>query len=277
MILDTKNNIIYNEIEISENELQQILKKNFEIIFPDFTFISDEFSIQGDVRMFGMSGRIDIIAYDKIENRLVIVELKKNHTKNILIQALDYSDFIEENYEKIIMKLKTLSLKKRKNLIKESKPPKIILIAKEFLHPTVRRSKNLTNEIILFNYKMFSDGIFSIERANGISKSKNNNLIKVSNENRDNFNNQSIIQLIKNIIDSKIIDEKYYLVRDEVLIINPTRLYNAFGNFYVNSGFMLISKKDFMKKLKSSESFLDYRKSMNFKNNCTSVVLMRMY
>ena len=113
MIIDTLNKKKYKKQNISETKLQKLIIENFEVIFPQFRILKSEKTIEGDVRQFGTSGRIDILAFNPVNLELIIFELKKKHSKNILFQAFDYVDFIEENLEKVVSQIKDLKFKKK--------------------------------------------------------------------------------------------------------------------------------------------------------------------
>ena len=65
MIFDIRTKEKNEETEISEKKLQSLIVENFNIFFPELKIIKSEYSIKGNVRLFGMSGRIDILAYKK--------------------------------------------------------------------------------------------------------------------------------------------------------------------------------------------------------------------
>ncbi|RLZ06585.1 hypothetical protein [Faecalibacter macacae] len=61
------NGSAIKEIEVSEKTLQENIIKNFEKIFPNYKLLNSEYKLTGDVRKFGISGRIDIFAYNIID------------------------------------------------------------------------------------------------------------------------------------------------------------------------------------------------------------------
>ncbi|WP_290700187.1 hypothetical protein [Lacinutrix sp.] len=66
MIFDIKTKLKSEELEITEKKLQNLVVENFNLFFPNLRIIKSEFSIKGNVRLFGLSGRIDILAYNSI-------------------------------------------------------------------------------------------------------------------------------------------------------------------------------------------------------------------
>ena len=157
MILNINNNSKHSEISITENFLQKNIVKNFNILFPEYRILNTEYKLQGDVRKFGISGRIDIFALNLSDYRLAVFELKKDNNKNVLFQAIDYTDFISENYNLIILSSVNLSIEEKDKLLKSKLKPEIILIAKNFSHPTIRRIENVENKIRLIEYKAFEN------------------------------------------------------------------------------------------------------------------------
>ena len=65
MLYNLKDRFFQSEIEISEKELQNLIVKNFDLLFPNLKLLNVEFKLKGDVRLIGVSGRIDILALDE--------------------------------------------------------------------------------------------------------------------------------------------------------------------------------------------------------------------
>ena len=101
---DLNNKKRYTECDLLEYELQDMLIKNWDNLFSDYFFISKEFILSGDVRQINKSGRIDILALNKITNRFVIIELKKEFDINIRSQAFDYVDYFVDNRYELYLK-----------------------------------------------------------------------------------------------------------------------------------------------------------------------------
>lgn len=273
MILDLINNIKFDEINISESLLQKHVVKNFEILFPDYRIIESEYRLVGDVRKFGLSGRIDIFALNLKENRLVVFELKKDNNKNILFQAIDYSDFISENYNLIILSTNNLSLSEKDILLKNKQKPEIILIAKNFNHPTIRRIQNIENIISLYEYKAFQNNFIQFE----LLFNKGNNKIVFSNKEKkaiEKIDSTNVNLLIKEAI--RNLDESYYLIESNVLAINPTILYNSFKTISNDFNITHLTKGKFLKLIRESDFYIEDRKTMRFKDYNTSVILIKI-
>lgn len=273
MILDINSNSKFNEISITENYLQKQVVNNFHILFPEYKILSSEFKLQGDVRKFGISGRIDIFALNINENRLAVFELKKENNKNILFQALDYTDFIIENYNLIILSSKNLDLEEKDKLLKSKLKPEIILIAKNFNHPTIRRIENIDNKIKLIEYKSFENNLIYFEIV--CNKSDNKIVYYKSDENKfEKIDSTNVSLLIKETI--KNLDESYYSVESNVLAINPTVLYNSFKQIAIKFDLAHLTKKNFLKLIRDSNYYIEERKTMRFNDFNTSVILIKL-
>lgn len=275
MIFHIKTKLKSEEIDISEKKLQAIIVENFEHFFPNLKLIKSEYSLKGNVRLFGMSGRIDILAYNPIEHNLVIFELKKEHSKNIIIQAIDYSDFVEENLELIISRINELTFKEKKTLLQLNNPPRIILIANSFYHPTIRRAKKLSNEISLFEYKYFSNELFQIQEIRDNTKIRER-LERVTSSSESLNHVPKIIEIIKTITGLGLVNERYFKIEGNRLIINQTHLYKAYEKYYTEKEMDSLSKNDFFIAIKESNKFLEYKKGVRYKNNNTTGMVINL-
>lgn len=275
MIFDIKTKLKNEEIEISEKKLQRLIVENFNLFFPDLKIIKSEYTIKGNVRLFGMSGRIDILAYNPIEHNLVIIELKKEHSKNIIIQAIDYSDFVEENLELIISRINELTFKEKKIILQLNNPPKIILVANSFYHPTVRRAKRLSNEISLYEYKYYSNELFQLEEIRDDTKIRER-LEIVSSSTESLSHVPKIIEIIKIIIGLGLVNERYYKIESGKLIANQTYLFKSYEKYYTEKEMDFLSKNDFVKSIKESKKYIGNIKGVRYKNNNTSGMIISL-
>lgn len=273
MILDVNNNIKYKEINITERFLQNQIVKNFNVLFPEYKIIDTEYKLIGDVRKFGLSGRIDILALNLKEARLVVFELKKDNNKNILFQAIDYSDFIVENYNLIILSASNLTLSEKDMLLKAKQKPEIILIAKSYNHPTIRRIQKIENIISLYEYKAFENNLIQFE----LLCNKGNNKIVFSKKEKDFFekiDSSNVNLIIKESI--RNLDESFYLIESNVLVINPTILFNSFKEISSKFNVSALTKGKFLKLIRESDFYIEDRKTMRFKDYNTSVILVKI-
>ncbi|WP_286813943.1 MULTISPECIES: hypothetical protein [unclassified Maribacter] len=275
MIFDIRTKEKNEETEISEKKLQSLIVENFNLFFPELKIIKSEYAIKGNVRLFGMSGRIDILAYNPVENNLVIFELKKEHSRNIVIQAIDYSDFIEENLELIISRIDELSIEEKKIVLQLNKPPKIILVANSFYHPTIRRAKRLTNEISLYQYIYYSNQLLQFEEIKDNSKIKERiESISYSSESLDHI--PRIVEIIKTIIGLDLLNERYYKIEGRKLTVNQSHLFKSYEKYYSGKGMDFLSKMDFVKSIKESNRYIGSSKGVRYKNNNTSGIIINL-
>lgn len=274
MLLDTRLNEKFKEISITENELQYLIVENFNIIFPSLIYLQNEFEIKGDVRQFGMSGRIDILAYDPSETCFVIIELKKNHSNNILIQALDYSDFITENIELLTLRIQKFDIKEKKKILKHRNKPKIILIAKSFVHPTLRRSEKISEKVKLYEYSYYSNGFLLLNSViSNVVKPKINFPERQITDDKFELD---IINTIKDVINNRFVDEKFYLIENNILTINPSKLYYAYKAYCIDNKLSYLNYGVFFKKIKAKKEYVRNVNSKRFKNINTSVIEIKM-
>lgn len=272
MIVDIGNKIVSSEVDISEHSLQTIVTKNFGLLFPELKFLDSEFVLRGDVRQFGMSGRIDILAFDERNSRLVIFELKTTHSRNILVQALDYSDFIEMKGEVILHRLNNLTRAEIAMLIETNSQPEIILIAKEFTHPTLRRAENIEQPIRLFEYKYFENKFFQLDQLFDKPILRR----QLGQNGSDDISNEEVVSIVKELIKLRLVSSDYCKVEDGCMTFNATHVYESYVDFTLGQKGVPISKRIFFKLLKESDSFIEIKRAVKFGKNNTSAIRMRM-
>jgi hypothetical protein len=193
-LYSTSNKKILETINKSEAELNKFLSLNWKSFFSQYLFIKSEFSIQGNVRSKGTSGRIDILAFNTTSNKFVVFELKKEKDKNIRNQVSDYKDYIEDNFSQIYL----MSLQKYKaplplfeDISQDS--IEVVMIAKSYSSTDIERvkkskSKNLTT---LIRYMWFENELLLIDYINNDP----DDLIEKENAEK--------LKRIKNIIENK--------------------------------------------------------------------------
>jgi len=188
-LYSTTNKKILETVNKTEAELNRFLSNNWNSFFSQYLFIKSEFSIEGNVRSKGTSGRIDILAFNPSSNKFVVFELKKEKDKNIRNQVSDYKDYIEDNFSQIYV----MSLQKYKaplplfhDISQDS--IEVVMIAKSYSSTDIERvkkstSKNVTtlirylwfeNELLLIDYlNNDPDDIIEKENAEKLKKIKN--------------------------------------------------------------------------------------------------------
>jgi hypothetical protein len=147
----------------SEQDLQQFICDNWKGLFPEYTFITQEFKLKGAVHG-ASSGRIDILAYNPATKRFVFFELKKNYAKNVGHQAANYRHFIHTNFSEVYVD----ALQKHKATLPDkefvnAKEVETVLIAGEFVPNQISQAETeslvtlieynwFDNDLVLFDY-----------------------------------------------------------------------------------------------------------------------------
>lgn len=166
-LYSTANKKFLKQVSKSEAELNKFLSENWSEFFPHFTFVKNEFILDGSVRSKGSSGRIDMLAFNPKSKKFVVFELKKDFDKNIRNQASDYRDFVEDNFSKIYL-LSTqkygVALPKYEEIAEDS--IELVMIAKAFSPTDVDKAKKSKNEITLIKYMWFEDQLLLIDYLN---------------------------------------------------------------------------------------------------------------
>ncbi len=164
-LFSIREEVLLSQADQSEKELQQFIYDNWEGLFSQqFNLIAKEFTIKGTVHPSGSSGRIDILAYNPITNRIVIFELKKDYDKNVGHQAADYRNFILRNFAAICLDaIQTHDVELPNKSEINDKEIEIVIIAKKFNSLQVGSAKTdplitlieynwFENDLILFDY-----------------------------------------------------------------------------------------------------------------------------
>ena len=63
------------QIEKPEKELNKFICDNWKNLFPNYTFITKEFPLKGNVRSLGNNGRVDILGYNPETKKFIILVL----------------------------------------------------------------------------------------------------------------------------------------------------------------------------------------------------------
>ena len=222
-LYSTDNKKFLKTIHKSEAELNKFLSDNWMNFFPQFTFIKSEFSLDGNVRSKGGSGRIDILAFNPKTNKFVVFELKRDIDKNIRNQVSDYKDFIEDNFAKIYL----LSTQKYGAILPKyvaisEDSIEVVMIAKIFAANDVDKARKSKNEITLIKYLWFENQLLLIDYLNNDPE----DLIEKENAEK--------IKKIKSIIDNKpeLEDAESFLYGKE----EAKRLFKIFYEYLKNLG-----------------------------------------
>ena len=222
-LYSTDNKKFLKTVQKSEAELNKFLSENWKHFFPQYTFIKSEFTLEGNVRSKGGSGRIDILAYNPKTNKFVVFELKRDIDKNLRNQVGDYKDFIEDNFAKIYL-LSTqkydAALPKYETISEDS--IEVVMIAKSFSANDIDKARKSKNEITLIKYLWFENQLLLIDYLNNDP----DDLIEKENAEK--------IKKIKSIIDNKpeLADAESFLYGKE----EAKRLFGIFYEYLKNLG-----------------------------------------
>lgn len=222
-LFSTDNKKFLKTVHKSEAELNKFLSENWVNFFPQYTFIKSEFTLDGNVRSKGGSGRIDILAFNPKTNKFVVFELKRDFDKNLRNQVSDYKDFIEDNFAKIYLlstqkynaQLPTYSVISEDNI-------EVVMIAKLFSNNDVEKARKSKNEITLIKYLWFENQLLLIDYLNNDP----DDLIEKENAEK--------IKKIKSIIDNKpeLADAESFLFGKE----EAKRMFKLFYEYLKNIG-----------------------------------------
>lgn len=191
-LYSTDNKKFLKQVNKSEAELNHFISENWKEFFPHFIFIKSEFTLDGNVRSKGSSGRMDIFAFNPKSKKFVIFELKKDSDINIRNQASDYKDYIEDNFADIyLLSTQEYSVELPKYSEISKNDIELILIAKSFSPTDVTKAKKSKGEITLIKYMWFENQLLLIDYLNNDP----DDLIEKENAKK--------LQKIKNIIDNK--------------------------------------------------------------------------
>ena len=192
----------YIDVDVKENELEDLIRVYSEKIEPGLKYIDHQNRTD--------KGRLDVIFVDS-GSSLVVAELKIIEDDNMLLQALDYFDYISENIEAYGRIYKDSN-------IDVQKPIRIMLIAPSFSQVLISRSKWINASISLYNYKCIRfDGVDEvIPIFNEISIPTPKEILEEKYDLEDRINyvtNNTVKQIMINFIEElKSIDPENILV-----------------------------------------------------------------
>ncbi len=271
MIIDLSRKTLNAKKEITEKELQDLIVRNFEFIFPGLFLIDTEIVLKGDVRLSGMSGRIDILGLDDKKENIVVFELKKMHCSNILIQAIDYCDFIQENIESIVGSFSNVDSETKKKILKKNLPPEIILIANSFNHPALNRIEKITNKVELYTYQFYDNSLLRMELIRTNLPFRRLIEVKAEKFKSKNLENHSAFRIIMELIKLGYAREGVqYLIAKEKITINPQSFFNKYIDFVSGRGEFPFSRTEFYSDLKMDSNFIQAKSSIRLNGKVTS-------
>lgn len=145
-----------------EKEMQKLVEKNVDTIFPGVEFVESEFSL--------LELRIDTVCFNKETNSFVIIEYKNDKHGGVIDQGMAYLDLLETNREAFLL----LYQKQKKELLEEVnwEETKIIIIAPEYTPHQLRASSRTKDPIELWKIKRFQDETYTLEKIHDKEKRK---------------------------------------------------------------------------------------------------------
>lgn len=127
----------YRPIEVAEKQLEDLIRQNPDSIEEGLRFI--------DHQRMTERGPLDVLMVDS-GNALVLAELKITEDDTMLVQGIDYYDYISKNIEGIARVYKDFS-------IDPTQAVRLFLIAPSFSITMLNRCKWIDIPISLFSYK----------------------------------------------------------------------------------------------------------------------------
>jgi len=156
------------QVDKKEEDLQKALCKHWKVLFPQYTFIAQEFVLKGMVHDSDSAGRIDILGYNPDKKRFVVLELKKDGGKyRGLYQAIKYRKYIKKKFAEVHgdareeLQKYNEALPKREDVDQEN--IEIILIAKEFTQTIIDEAEEKASLITLIEYNWFGNDLLLLD------------------------------------------------------------------------------------------------------------------
>jgi hypothetical protein len=127
----------YQTTEISEKELEDLIRQTPDNIEPGLKYI--------DHQRFTNRGPLDLLMVDS-GNALVVAELKVVEEDSMLVQGIDYYDYISRNLEGFARIYKDYNIDPKQSI-------RLVLIAPSFSISLINRCKWIDIPISLFTFK----------------------------------------------------------------------------------------------------------------------------
>src|SRR3990172_9244739 len=115
----------YKAVEISENELEDLVRSGADLIEDGLRYL--------DHQRFTDRGRLDVLFVDSGKSA-VVAELKAIEDDGMLLQGLDYYDYVSTNIE-------AFARLYRASELDPTQPVRLMLIAPSFSQKLLNRSK----------------------------------------------------------------------------------------------------------------------------------------
>lgn len=127
----------YRTIEVTERQLEDLIRQGADLIEEGLRYIDHQRTTD--------RGPLDVLMVDS-GNALVVAELKVVEDDTILVQGIDYYDYVSRNVEGLSRIYKDFS-------IQPEQSPRLFLIAPSFSVTLINRCKWIDIPISLFTYK----------------------------------------------------------------------------------------------------------------------------
>ena len=131
------NRKVYKTVAVSETQLEDLVRQAPELIEDGMQFV--------DHQKITTQGRLDVLLVDS-GHALVVGELKVVEDDGMLIQALDYYDYVHA-------RLEALARLYNRFRIDPTQPPRLLLIAPSFSTLMLGRLKWIDISIAVFRFK----------------------------------------------------------------------------------------------------------------------------
>ncbi len=208
-----------------ERDLQRLVEKNL-IETLGMQFLSTEYTTTS-------GGRIDTLAVDA-DGAPVIIEYKKNRNDAVINQALSYLKWLKTQKPEFFQKLMIdkLGQKAFDEIGLDWKNPRVICIAESFSRFDLDTVHFVNTRIELLRYRMYEDGVFSLEALNVLDAIGSSDLKIEQPKSALNMEEESVPD-VENFLkkSSPTIRAIYEELRerilslDEAIIEKPTTLY----------------------------------------------------
>jgi len=142
-----------NKVFDYEKDLQNLIEKNVNTIFPELEFISSEFPLR--------ELRVDSVCFNNQTNSFTIIEYKNIKHGGVLDQAMAYLDLLEKNRNDFIVLYEQQKDKMLKN--PNWKEIKVIVISPEYTPHQLRASDRTKDPIEFYQIRRLHDKSLSVE------------------------------------------------------------------------------------------------------------------
>jgi hypothetical protein len=126
----------YEKADVSEQELEDLVRRHSGLIEEGLTYMDHQKQAAG--------GRLDVLMVDS-GKALVVAELKVTQDDGMLLQGLDYYDYVSTHVEAYARLYNSHS-------VDPTQPVRLVLVAPSFSQTLVNRCKWLNLAVALFTY-----------------------------------------------------------------------------------------------------------------------------